>query len=98
VDWELAARGSLLYDLAIFVDDAEPPLRTVLIEKYRVQAMQHGLPLPDHATMMATIECFRVHRVIDWLSRGVEKSFSAKKVNSLLKRAEAGCTQLPVAR
>lgn len=98
VDWELAARGSLLYDLAIFIDDAEPDLQSVLIEKYRRRAIQHRLPLPDNATMMETIECFRVHRVIDWLSRGVEKSFSAKKVTSLLKRAEARCTKLRAAR
>jgi len=98
VDWELAARGSLLYDLAIFVDDAEPSLRSILIEKYRERARQHGLPLPDQATMTEMIECFRIHRVIDWLSRSVEKSFSGKKVASLLKRAEAGCRQLRAAR
>mgnify|MGYP003342967186 CR=1 FL=1 len=27
IDWELAALGSTLYDLALFADDAEPPVR-----------------------------------------------------------------------
>lgn len=98
VDWELAARGSLLYDLAIFIDDAEPQLQATLLDTYRTAALERGLPVSDSAEMTATVECFRVHRVIDWLSRSAEKSFSAKKIASLLTRAEAGCSRMLAAR
>jgi len=91
VDWELAARGSLLYDLAIFVDDASPVLQRSLVQAYRSAATRRDVPLPNDATMNAGIECFRLHRIIDWLSRSAEKSFSRRKIASLLTRAEERC-------
>ena len=88
VDWELSARGSTLYDLAIFIDDAAPRLHAQLCQAYCDAALQHGVPLLDHAPMRCVIQCFRLHRVVDWLSRSMEKKFSAEKIGWLVERAE----------
>ena len=88
VDWELSARGNTLYDLAIFIDDAAPHLHDKLYQAYRDAAVQHGVPLLDDAAMRRVVQCFRLHRVIDWLSRSVEKKFPAEKIGWLVARAE----------
>jgi aminoglycoside phosphotransferase (APT) family kinase protein len=88
VDWELAARGSPLYDVATFIDDAAPALQTELVRVYRRAAQQHGVPLPEDHELRVTIAYCRLHRVIDWLSRSAEKGRSEKKITSLVKLAE----------
>lgn len=87
VDWELAARGHHLYDLAIFTDDAAPPLRKRLCEAYSVAARRNDLPAHD-SSIAHIVECFRLHRVVDWMSRSVEKKFPPAKIEWLLQRAE----------
>ena len=89
VDWELAAIGATLYDVAMFIDDAPPELHENLRDMYHAAALRHGVPVSDPDEMLATIDRFRLHRVVDWLSRGVEKQYSARKVEWLLQRAEA---------
>ncbi len=88
VDWELAAHGATLYDLAIFVDDAAPELRQKLCEAYRDAAQRNGLPVPSSSETAAVVDGFRLHRVIDWLSRSVEKAYAPEKMNWLIERAE----------
>lgn len=89
VDWELAARGGTLFDLATFIDDGAGPLRDKLCAAYRDAANSYGVPVLPEAQMKHTIECFRLHRVVDWLSRSAEKGFSSKKISWLVSRAEA---------
>jgi aminoglycoside phosphotransferase (APT) family kinase protein len=88
VDWELAAVGSTLYDLAFFTDGVESPLRERIWEAYRAAASEHGVPVPDLAEMRRVIDCLRLHRVLDWLSRSVEKGFPEEKVAALVARAQ----------
>ncbi len=86
IDWELAARGATLCDLAYFTDGADPEIRGPIIDAYREAAALHGVPVPDDpAHVMA---CFRLHRVVDWLSRAVEKGFSPKKTTRLVAQLE----------
>jgi hypothetical protein len=88
VDWESVALGATLYDLAIFTDGVESPTRERIWDAYVNVAAQFGVPVPDRPQMRTVIDCFRLHRIFDWLSRGVEKQFSQKKVASLIDQAE----------
>lgn len=88
IDWELAALGATLYDLAIFTDGVEPQTRDHMWDAYRQAAAGYNLPIPDRAHMRYIVDCFRLHRIFDWLSRGVEKQFSEKKVTKLVDQAE----------
>jgi aminoglycoside phosphotransferase (APT) family kinase protein len=88
VDWELAARGHNLYDLAVFTDDAAPQLRKELCAAYRDAAQRHGVTTHG-SDLEPIVECFRLHRVVDWMSRSVEKEFPPPKIEWLLQRAES---------
>jgi aminoglycoside phosphotransferase (APT) family kinase protein len=88
VDWELAALGSTLYDLAIFTDGVEPAVRARVEQAYRDAAAEHGVPVPDGPEMRRVLDCFRLHRILDWLSRSVEKEFPEAKVAKLVVQAE----------
>jgi hypothetical protein len=37
--------------------------------------------------MLRVMDCFRLHRILDWLSRSVEKQFSERKVEKLVAQA-----------
>lgn len=86
IDWELAAIGPSLYDLALFTDDATPSEEARILGRYCDTARSLALPLPDD--MERTIGCIRLHRVFDWLSRAIEREFSERKVVRLVERAE----------
>jgi aminoglycoside phosphotransferase (APT) family kinase protein len=88
VDWELAALGSTLYDLALFTDGVEPPVRERIERAYRDAAAQHQVPVPEEPEMRRVLDCFRLHRILDWLSRSVEKQFPERKVAKLVAQAE----------
>jgi hypothetical protein len=88
IDWELAALGATLYDLAIFTDGVEPQTRDRIWDAYRQTAAGYNHPIPDRAHMRYIVDCFRLHRIFDWLSRGVEKQFSEEKVTKLIDQAE----------
>ena len=88
IDWELAALGATLYDLAIFTDGVKPQTCDRIWDAYRQAAVQHNVPISDGAQMRYVVDCFRLHRIFDWLSRSVEKQFSAEKVTKLVDQAE----------
>lgn len=94
IDWELAALGATLYDLAIFTDGVEPQTRDRIWDAYRQAAAGYNVPIPDRAHMRHIVDCFRLHRIFDWLSRGVEKQFSEKKVTKLVDQAEQQSAQV----
>ena len=88
IDWELAAVGATLYDLAFFTDGVEPAACDQIWDAYRRAARQYHVPLADITQMGYVVDCFRLHRIFDWLSRGVEKQFSRRKVRKLVELAE----------
>jgi hypothetical protein len=88
VDWELAALGAPLYDLAFFTDGAEPEARDLICDAYLRSAEEHGVPAPDRREAHHIVDCFRLHRIFDWLSRSVEKRFSEAKLAKLVEQAE----------
>lgn len=88
VDWESAALGPTLYDLAYFTYGMEAQSRARVLDAYRRAAIQHRVPTPDEAQMLFIVERLSLHRVFDWLSRGLEKGFSEAKVAWLVEQAE----------
>lgn len=96
IDWELAGLGSPLYDLAYFADDGTDDVVEAICEAYRGAAAGRGLAPPDGATLRRSVHCLRLYRVVDWLSRGVERGFSPEKVSKLVTRAEDLACHVPV--
>ncbi len=88
VDWESAAVGATLYDLAFFTDGVRSPARERIYRAYRNAAIHHAVPVPDEVELPRVMDCFRFHRILDWLSRGIEKGFSEGKVSALVGQAE----------
>jgi hypothetical protein len=57
-------------------------------QAYRDAAAEHGVPVPDAPEMRRALDGFRLHRILDWLSRSVEKEFPEPKVAKLVVQAE----------
>lgn len=96
IDWELAALGAPLYDLAFFADGMEREARDQVLASYRRSARKHGASIPGRAHMDYLLECYRLHRIFDWLSRSVEKQFPASKVSALVAQAQRQSAQFLV--
>lgn len=88
IDWESAALGPTLYDLAYFAHGMESKSRDRVLDAYRRIAIQQGVPTPDKKQMQFIVDCLHLHRILDWLSRALEKHFSEDKVAKLVDQAE----------
>jgi thiamine kinase-like enzyme len=89
VDWEVAARGSPLYDFAFLADGFEGAMLDQLGEAYRQEAMQWRVPLPGKDEMLYLVACFGLHRTLTVLGKAVAEQFTESGVAKLLERAEA---------
>jgi hypothetical protein len=88
IDWELAGLGSPLNDLAILSDGFEPPELYQLWDAYSGEAARYGISLPGREEMKRVADCFRLHRVINWLSKCVRKRYSEKSVVKMVNMCE----------
>ena len=88
VDWESAAIGPTLYDLAYFTYGMELHSRQRILGAYRRAAIQSGVPVLAETQMQYILDGLRLYRIFDWLSRGLEKRFTEHKVAKLVDRAE----------
>ena len=52
------------------------------------EALQQGVPVADPVALRTAVDCFRLHRVLDWLSRSREKGFERSKVARLVREAQ----------
>lgn len=90
LDWELAATGSPLYDLAFFTDWASPEVKERLSRAYRTAAQARGIPTPDSDRRIHQVmNGFLLYRTLEWLSKSLEHKYSPEKVEQLLRRANA---------
>src|SRR5205807_1492303 len=64
VDWEMAAVGSALYDLAYLAYGFEPPSLDRLIDAYRDEARAQDVALPDREQMRQVLDSFRLGRLL----------------------------------
>jgi hypothetical protein len=88
LDWEEAALGATLLDVAYLLDGVAPPVLDRLLAAYRQGAGDYGLSLPPPAEMKYLVGCFRLHMTLNSLSQGVLKGYKEKDVAKLLAIAE----------
>jgi aminoglycoside phosphotransferase (APT) family kinase protein len=88
VDWESAAFGPTLYDLTYFSYGMDPQSRDRVLDAYRRTAIQHRVLTPGKRKMQFIVDCLGLHRIFDWLSRGLEKRFTEAKVAWLVDQAD----------
>jgi aminoglycoside phosphotransferase (APT) family kinase protein len=84
IDWEEAAYGAPLYDVAYLLDGVEPPILDPLLDAYRHEALAYGLTLPARRDMKHVIDCFRLHMFMVMLSQSLLKGYTAQAVAKLL--------------
>jgi Phosphotransferase enzyme family len=88
VDFEKAAVGASLYDLTFLVDGFNPPRLQQLFDAYRAEATRCGIRVPDNEEMTYVVDCFRLHRVMNWLAVSIARGYSADVINKLMGMAE----------
>jgi len=88
VDFEKAAVGASLYDLTFFVDGFPPPRLRLLFDAYRQGAAQYGVSVPDDEEMNVVVDCFRLHRVMNWLAVSLERRYTDDVIRKLIGMAE----------
>ena len=88
VDWEVAAIGATLYDLALLSDGYESTQLEMLFEAYRAEAIRHEVSVPPRRVTAYIVDCFCLSRVMKSLSRAREQGVSESQVSELLDHGE----------
>ena len=88
VDWEQAALGSRLFDLASLCDGFAPPELHRIWDAYGEAAAEDGLETPEREELRLAVDRLRLHRVVAWLGSAVEKRYPPAGVEKLLERGE----------
>ncbi len=88
LDWEEAAVGAPLFDVAYLLDGVEPPALDRCLDAYRRGASAYGLALPPPGEMKYVVDCFRLHMTVNSLSQAVLKKYKVQDVAKLLAIAE----------
>lgn len=88
VDWEKAALGSALYDLAFLSYGFEPPRLDRLIGAYRDEALAHGVVLADGGQLRFALNCFRLYRALKTLCRAQSRTLPEPKASRKVEEAE----------
>jgi aminoglycoside phosphotransferase (APT) family kinase protein len=68
-DWERAAFGAPLYDLAYLTDGFKAPTLDLMFEMYRQGAMKFGMYVPQQEEMRYVVNCFRLHKIVNSLAK-----------------------------
>ncbi len=89
VDWELAAVGPQLYDLACMANEVDRrPTIERFCEAYVKGADAFGLAVTGTDEMLAELDRLRLHRVLRSLARSAEWAYPDSAVTKLVAKAE----------
>ena len=90
-DWEEAARGSPLYDLAQLSDGFDAPRLHVLLDGYDEERGRAGLPARDRDDALALLRCLWIHRNLKTLTKVDARrgDFTSEGIAGLVARTEA---------
>src|SRR5262249_14124690 len=88
VDWEKAALGSALYDLAFLSYGFEPPRLDRLIGAYCDEALAHDVALADGGQVRFALDCFRLYRALKTLCRAQSRTLPEHKAARKVEEAE----------
>ncbi|HEX7059677.1 MAG TPA: aminoglycoside phosphotransferase family protein [Solirubrobacterales bacterium] len=95
VDWELAAIGAPLYDLARFCDGYRGARLDRLLDSYGREAAAHGVSVPDRERTVEVLDCFSLHRVVNAIGHAHEKGRTRRQVSDWLGYGETVRARLP---
>jgi thiamine kinase-like enzyme len=84
IDWEEAAVGAPLFDVAYLLDGFEPPTLDLFLDTYRQEALAYDISLPPKEEMKYIVDCFRLHMIMNSLSQAVLKGYKERDVAKLL--------------
>jgi hypothetical protein len=85
IDWELAASGSRLYDLAFLAHGFVAPQLDELLQAYRDEALLRDVPVAGVEEMRYLVDCFRIHRILKALCRAEERQFSEARIGRAIE-------------
>jgi len=88
VDFEKAAVGASVYDLTFLVDGFDPPRLRRLFEAYRDGAARCGLRVGDDQELEHVVNCFRLHRIMNWLAVSIARRYDASTIHKLIGMAQ----------
>jgi aminoglycoside phosphotransferase (APT) family kinase protein len=88
VDWELAAVGPALHDLACIANEVDLSTIEQVCNAYADGAAAVGLTVTGTDKMLVEIERLRLHRVLRSLARSVEWAYPDSAVAVLVAKAE----------
>ena len=86
LDWETAALGPTLFDLAQLTNGLEPILRNRVLAAYREQARRYQIPVPTPVEPI--LDALNLVGVIHQLGKAVRREYSAARIKTLLGQAE----------
>ena len=82
IDWEIAAIGSCLYDLAALAEGFEGARLEAFLARYSSDATWLDDP-PDVSDLRGALETRRVHRTLKWIAQGEKRGFSPGNIRDL---------------
>ncbi|MBI4317240.1 MAG: aminoglycoside phosphotransferase family protein [Chloroflexi bacterium] len=88
VDWEGAAMGSSLFDLAILADGFDGNRLDEILLAYGRELGNCDVQTFDLDDIKHFANCVRLHRVMGWLSRSFEHRYPESTVTKLLRMAK----------
>jgi hypothetical protein len=89
IDWEQAAFGSALYDLAYLVDGFTPPVADRFFDAYAQEAEPRGVSVPGRTELRRVVNCFRLFMMLHRLSRARERDLLARKIARAVDHVES---------
>jgi hypothetical protein len=87
-DWELAAIGPPLHDLAFIADGLDRPAIEQLCESYAAEAATFGLAVTGTDDMFEELERLRLHKALRSLARSAEWEYPGDTVTKIVAKAE----------
>jgi hypothetical protein len=87
-DWELAAFGRSIHDLAFLCNGFRSPQLDELLDAYDREARRVGLPLRNRDELRHEIDCFRLHKTISSLGHLGQWPHPARTASEVVAAAE----------
>lgn len=88
IDWEQAAFGSPLYDIAYLVDGLKPTMLDRFLDAYQRAAEAHGLLVSDRHELRQVLNCFRFFIPLHRLSRARERDLTEHEIDRAIAEVE----------
>ena len=83
IDWEIAAIGSCLYDLAALTDGFEGPRLETFLDRFLTEATWLRDDPPELRDLQLAIKTCSTHRTLKWIAQGEKRGFSPGKISEL---------------